>query len=365
MSRQSELAQLGRVFDSGPLSNRNLIINGAMQVAQRGTSTSGITSTTYGPCDRFRLQLGTMGTWTTEQSTDAPNGFSNSFKATCTTADASPASTDFLSIRQLIEAQNLQQLSFGSAAAKSLTLSFWAKSNKTGTYVAEFKTSDPAPDRTRDVAYTISAANTWEYKVITIEGDTVGVINNDNGLGMEVTWWLGVGSDFSSGTIPSVWTDNNNPDRAVGQVNLADTVGNYFQITGVQLEVGDTATPFEHRSYGQELALCQRYFERIGGNSNYDPIGVGHQRSATESYFHVSFKEMKRAAPSISFSNNVITTDRLNFDQVVSAIGVSEPSVHGFHGNFNHSSVGATYRPIMITSGPNTPFGYMDLDAEL
>ena len=238
---------------------RNLIINGAMQVAQRGTSTSGASGSGYFSTDRWQIANSSLGTWTVSQSTTAPDGFSNSFKMDCTTADASPAAGDFLIFRQHVEAQNLQHLKFGTSSAQSLTLSFWVRSNKTGTYIAELLQPD-ASNRHINKAYTISSADTWEYKTITFAEDISGVINNDNGTGFQVNWWLGVGSNFNSGTLQTSWGAVTAANRAVGNVNLADTIGNDWYITGVQLELGSQATPFEHRSFGDELARCQRYF---------------------------------------------------------------------------------------------------------
>ena len=284
MSRAREFADLAGSADAGGLTGRNLIINGAMQVAARGTSTSGATGSGYFSTDRWQIANSSLGTWTVSKSTTAPDGFSNSFKMDCTTADASPAAGDFLIFRQHVEAQNLQHLKFGTSSAQSLTLSFWVRSNKTGTYIAELLQPD-ASNRHINKAYTISSADTWEYKTITFAGDTSGVINNDNGTGFQVNWWLGAGSNFTGGTLQTSWGAVTSANRAVGNVNLADTISNDWYITGVQLEVGDTATPFEHRSFGEELALCQRYYQKMGpfGTSDY-PFGIsGYVYTATQS----------------------------------------------------------------------------------
>jgi len=243
------------------LAHRNLIINGAMQVAQRGTSVTGITSTPgYVTVDRFILST-VIGTLTAEQSTDAPNGFSNSFKVSCTAAEStgSLGSGDYMQIQQRIEGQNLQQLAYGTANAKSMTLSFWVKSNKTGAATIELQQKDNS-DRQVTPSYTINSANTWEYKTISIPADTSGLINNDNGTGMWVLFWLQSGSAFTGGTNQTSWTTESNPDRNASNLEFATSTSDYFAVTGVQLEVGDTATPFEHRSYGDELARCQRYY---------------------------------------------------------------------------------------------------------
>ena len=248
---------------ASPIGTKNLIINGDMQIAQRGTSSTGHATGGYFTVDRFGFYPSGLGTWTNTQSTDVPSeqGFSNSYKLECTTADASPAAPDVLTIQQKIEAQNLQHLNYGTSSAKTTTLSFWVKSNKTGTYNFNLKKDD---DNRRIVKqYTISSANTWEKKTITIEGDTSGVINNDNGVGLQLVFWLGAGSDYTTGSVPTGWSVAATTDYAPSQVNLADSTSNYINITGVQLEVGDTATPFEVMPYDMNLARCQRYFQIV------------------------------------------------------------------------------------------------------
>jgi hypothetical protein len=254
MTKARGLADLGNAYDDGALSNRNLIINGAMQVAQRGTTKSSTFSNYL--VDRFRNNT-TMTTYTYSQSTDAPSGFSNSSKVEVTTAEVAGAS-DFMFFSQHLEGQNLQRLAKGTASAESVTVSFWVKSNVTGTYILEFDDNDNA--RNINKAYTVDVSGTWEYKTITFEGDTSGAFDNDNELSGILRWFLDAGTDFTTGTLANSWEDTINVNRAVGNVNLGDTSGNYWQITGVQLEVGDTATPFEHKSYGEELAKCQRYY---------------------------------------------------------------------------------------------------------
>jgi len=175
-----------------------------------------------------------------------------------------------------------------------LTLSFWVKSNKTGTYIAWFYNGDAARQIAK--AYTVNAADTWEYKALTIDGDTVSGFTNDNGVSIQLEFVLAAGSDYTSGTLATTWQADNNANRYVGNVNLADSTSNYWQITGVQLEVGDTATPFEHpRSYGDELARCQRYFwktEVIMEMSRRD--------SAGNRVLPVWFPVQMRATPSVN-----------------------------------------------------------------
>lgn len=260
MSKARQLADLGNVYDDGALSNRNMVVNGGMTVSQRGNSTGVTGAGYYGP-DRYRFTVGSagVGTYTISQDTDAPSGFGYSYKIDCTTADASPDATDAVFIATRFEGQDLQRLKKGTADAASVTLSFWVKSNLTGTYQANLFDLDNT--RIIGSTYTISVAGTWEYKTITFAGDTSGAFANDNGLSLQVEWALDGGTSYTSGAVPTSWEATSNADRAAGlTVNLADNTANYWQITGVQLEVGDTATPFEHRSYGDELARCQRYY---------------------------------------------------------------------------------------------------------
>ena len=243
------------------LGNRNLIINGAMQVAQRGTSETGVTSDGYHTVDRARLDLNSLGTYTVTQRTAAPEGFSNSFKVECTTAQSSPASGAYFVYMQRIEGQNLQMLKKGTSNAEQVTVSFYVKSDKTGNYTLGLNDRDNS--RNNSKRYTISSADTWEYKTLTFEADTTGTFDNDNAESLRLDFWLASGSDFNSGTLQTGWESTVNANRAVGNVNLSDTVGNNWSITGLQLEVGNTATPFEHRTYADELARCQRYYQII------------------------------------------------------------------------------------------------------
>jgi hypothetical protein len=275
---------------------RNLIINGAMQVAQRGTETTGISSgASYYTADRWNFTTGSGGTWTASQSTTAPEGFSNSFKLECTTANASLSAGSLTGLQHAIEGQNLQHLKYGTANAETITMSFWVRSAKTGTYIAEIYGVDNA--RQISKAYTIDSADTWEFKTVTFEGDTIGSLDNDNNVSFWCVFWLVAGTDFTSGTLSTDWTANTNANRVVGQVNLADTVGNTFYITGVQLEVGTVATPFEHRSYGEELALCQRYYVKITSSASNDSFGIGVNEDTTRCFTHHAFPVPMRADP--------------------------------------------------------------------
>jgi hypothetical protein len=284
------------------LGNRNLIINGDMRIAQRGTSKTGITSNGYYTCDRYRVSIVSTGTWTQSQDTDVPTGqgFANSFKMQCTTADAGLAASDVCVLNYRMEGQNLQHLKKGTANAESLTLSFWVKSNKTVTYILELYDADNS--RTISQSYSINTSDTWEKKTLTFFGDTIGTLNNDNGNSLQAYWWFAGGSDWSSGTLATSWQPLNNPDRAVGNVNLADSTANYINITGVQLEVGTEATPFEHRPYDIELQKCMRYYQRIQGGAAFTS-GVNGVYNDTRNLIGLhQYIVPFRASPTFSYS---------------------------------------------------------------
>ena len=244
----------------GGLSNRNLIINGAMQVAQRGTSVSVSQGSNggYQTVDRFRFDIAGTGVATVSQSTDAPAGFKNSHKIEVTTTNASPTGTDYNTLQTRIEGQNAVQCGFGTSNAQQMTLSFYVKSSLTGLFGGSIANS--AANRSYPFGYTINSANTWERKTITFTADTTGTWSTDNTTGPKVMFGLGLASYFL-GT-DGAWSAADK-HGVTGQINLFATNGATWQITGVQLEVGDTATPFEHRSYGDELARCQRYYNSI------------------------------------------------------------------------------------------------------
>jgi hypothetical protein len=239
---------------------RNIIINGDMSIAQRGTSDSSNTTGGYVICDRWLADIDTQGTWTLSQSTEVPSGqgFSKSFKYDCTTADASPAAGDKINLQQKLEGQMLQYLKKGTLSAESTTLSFWVRSNKTGTYICELQDVDNT--RSISKSYTISVADTWEKKTLTFAGDTSGALDNDNARSLDVIWYLGAGSNLTSGTLNTSWTTTVNANRAVGQVNLADDTANEWYITGVQLEAGTTASDFEFLPFDVNENRCLRYF---------------------------------------------------------------------------------------------------------
>jgi hypothetical protein len=296
-----------QALDVGQIGGRrNLIINGAMQVAQRGTSKSfayGGTTSGY-LIDRFDLELQAVndqldGTYA--QVSDAPDGFSNSLKWTTGTAETTIDADENMRLEYHIEAQDLQHLKYGTASAQSLTLSFWVKSSVAGTYAVSLYQADGV--RMIGTTYTISTANTWQYVTLTFAGDASGTINNDTGEGLRIIWTLASGSNFNS-TDNTSWGAFTLGMFSYGhaQNGVMTTASATWQITGVQLEVGSVATPFEHRSYGEELALCQRYYYQWNTNDQFNAIAVGMAEQSNELRWVIPFHTEMRAKPSQSLS---------------------------------------------------------------
>lgn len=322
MSRQSELAELSRVYDSSALSNRRLTINGAMNVAQRGTSTTGVGDGTAGylTVDRFRFQKAGSPTarYTMTQNSDSPDGFSNSLKLEVTTADTSVGASEHQYIDQFIEAQDLQHLAWDtSSSGKSVTLSFYVKCSTAQTFAVDFTNDDNS--RYYNTTYTVSATSTWEKKTITLPADASNGFNDDNGRGLRIRWSLAAGSNLTDGSVSTAWsgtqhTATNHENTWIG------ATGRTWQLTGVQLEVGDTATPFEHRSFGQELALCQRYFEKTDRESSDTyRISINKGNTSDAYYWPISFRVTKRAKPTTTLTQTF--DDNLNLSVHSSSTG--------------------------------------------
>ena len=327
---------------------RNIIINGDMSVSQRGTSHTTASGYTL---DRWHLNDGTSGEFTITQSTTVPTGqgFSSSYKLDCTTADASPSSSEYLIFNQRIEGQNLQYIKKGTSSAESLTLSFWVRSNKTGDYVAELRDADNTRNNT--IKYTISSADTWEKKTLTFAGDTSGALDNDNARSFDVNFWLLAGSNYTSGSFSSnTWSSITDANRAVGGTNIADSTSNEWYVTGVQLETGSQASDFEFLPTDVNLKRCQRYFYTTydvgtapGTQSNDDVPQVF--APATNSYFGfiIYYSSSMRDAPTIVIYNPNTgatgsgTTDG-NADKSMNTFKISEKMVHVAANNTSISS---------------------------
>lgn len=324
---------------------RNLIINGAMQVAQRSTSEAGVGgSSGYFTCDRWRIDTGnTAGRVTMSQAsiTDLA-GFATALKLDVTTADTSIASGEVFRVGQRIEGQNLQQLAKGTASAKSLTLSFYVKGDAAATYVAQIKDVDNTRVNTQNFSVTTS----WTRVELTYAADTTGTLDNNNANSLEVMFWLHAGSDFTSGTFASnTWASETNANNYAGSnTSIFDSTNRELFITGVQLEVGTNASDFEHESYGETLKKCERYYNRI-----YD-IWCDFAVYANDGRMsrRVDFPTTMRANPSMT-RNSVSTT---NCDGVAS----NRTNLHGTHIYAN--STGAVGDAFFVIAN-------MEADAEL
>jgi len=347
---------------TGQLSNRNIVTNGAMTVSQRSTSETGQTSLdAYVTVDRFRIQLNSSGTFTISQSTEAPDGFANSLKFDCTTADASP---NYLVVFQDLEGQDLQHIQKGKSTAQKLTASFYVRSSKTGTYQVNLRDLDNT--RLVGASYSISSANTWEYKTVTFAADTTGQLGNDNGGSLRIEWWLAAGSGYSGGTMPTAWEALANTDRAAAlNVDIGTSTSDDFYITGVQLEVGDKATPFEHRSYGDELAKCQRYYQQSyagasATGSNDGAITASCVGNVNRAFGNVFWANTMRAAPTVTwYSGSTGTSAKWRNHSDSADITAATPVL----------AIGISGYGFVLTAGisgtTDTLFAHYDADAEL
>ena len=284
--------------NDGQLGNRRININGGFQVFQRSTSATGVGSSEgYFAPDRYQQKGTGSMRYTASQSTDVPAGygFSKSLKYDCTTASGTVSAGHYVAIEHRIEGQDLQVFCKGTAQAKQFTLSFHVKSPKTGIHWAELYDDDN--DRHACKSYTISSANTWQKISLTFPADTTGAFANDNGTSLRIFFWLMAGTDYATNTPPTAWAAFDSDARATGQVNVFDSTSNDFFITGIQLEVGSVSTSFEHRTYGQEFVLCQRYFQALSLN------GLAASQIPYDSTYRCwyPFKQTMRAIPTITY----------------------------------------------------------------
>jgi hypothetical protein len=359
-SKARGLANLGNAFDDGALSNRNKIINGAMVIDQRNAGASvAVTVTGYGTVDRIRAILtAAPGAYSLQQVSDAPNGFSKSLQLTVTSTDATPASDRQYGLQQRVEGFNTADFNFGSAGASAVTLSFWVKCSVIGTFGGVIQNS--ANNRSYVFSFSVVVANTWEYKTVTIDGDTTGTWLTDNGSGLFLQFT--VGADSAVLTTPNVWSAANFKGPT-GQANLMATSGATFQITGVQLEAGDTATPFEHRSYGQELALCQRYYQRLTSSVKYTAFAAGISSTTSGASYYVKLSNTMRSAPTVSF-NDLLATDNTAYELAVTAgTMTAQAGTDSLRLNCDNASGATQFRPAFLVA--NTSSSFLDFSAEL
>jgi hypothetical protein len=346
------------VGGSGAHHLKNRIINGAMTISQRNGSTSVTPTSGSYVIDRFYYAASQASKVSFQQSTDAPTGFSFSSLFTTTTA-ASTVAGDYYEFVQPIEGFNTADLSFGTSSAKAVTLSFWVKSSLTGTFSGAIQNA--AGNRSYPFTYTISAASTWEQKVITIAGDTTGTwVGATNGVGLYVRQCLGLGTTYSGSAF--AWQAGGY-DGVAGGVNVIATNGATWQITGVQLEAGSTNTSFDYRHYGVELAMCHRYFQKFLGTESAEILrwsGVAYNTTSAEG--PLAFKQTMRSAPTFSSSTIRITDGVTNYTAgtfAMDSIGLDSGRMYCY-GNSGITQ----FRPYYCQAN-NSTSAYVYLSAEL
>ena len=300
MTKSRGLADLGNVYNDGALSNRNKVINGAMVIAQYGTSVTAAGTGAYAVTDRFKFQTNLNTNSVLSQVTDAPDGFSYSYKLTVGTG-ATPAGSDYGRFYHRLEGYNSNQFNLGSVASEAITLSFWVKASIAGTYGVKFA-GDGAGSYS--ASYTVNVINIWEQKTVTIPAGVWTTYNGSttNGTGFQIAWDLGEGPSRSDAVGYGAAVSSGSMGLT-GGVKILATTSATWQITGVQLEVGDTATPFEHRSYGQELALCQRYYRDLCTGATNVSLTNATYYNTTSCYGIITLPVTMRATPTLATSS--------------------------------------------------------------
>jgi len=300
MSKAAELAKAGETLTNQPSGRKNIIINGAMQVAQRSASVTGIgASAGYFTLDRWKISTAaSAGRLTMTQTADGPSGFANCLKLDCTTADTSIAAGENLFIQHRFEGQDLQQIKKGTSDAESITLSFYIKANAVFTFGVELLDID----NTRQITKLFDTTTDWVRHTITFPADTTGAFDDDNARSLDINFHLHGGSNTTSGTLNTAsWASTTNANRAAGIDSFYSNTDNNFFITGVQMEIGSQATNFEHRSFGEELALCSRYYTDIVRADNKTAHLIGYVQTTAVARF--GYHVPMRAAPTIVETN--------------------------------------------------------------
>jgi len=304
MTKAAELAKMGEVLTNSQIGGRrNIVYNGAMQISQRSTSETGLgASGGYFTLDRYKsIPNALSGRFTQSQVavTDLP-GFANALKMECTTADTSIASGEYFLLQQSFEGQDLQQMKKGTSEAEEVTVSFYVKGNANATYVLELYDAD----YNRHVSQSFNVTSSWNRVILTYPADTTGTFDDDNAQSLRLFFWLHSGSDFTSGTLGTTW-HTTATNRAVGISSFFDSTDRTFFLTGLQMEIGSQATPFEHRSFGEELALCQRYYTVIADGSVVNPstFGMGALYTSTNVYGSLMLPTEMRTGPTADMTS--------------------------------------------------------------
>ena len=350
MTKAAELAKMGEVLTNSQIGGRrNMIINGAMQVAQRSSSAvTGIgASDGYFTCDRwnFNTNGNSAGRLTMSQASDGPSGFANCLKLECTTADTSIAAAERFFIEQKLEGQDVQQLKKGTSDAEKVTISFYVKGHDSATYTVGLYEGTSG----RKIAATFPVTTSWVRQTVTFDGDTSGVIPDDNTAQLHLRFYLHAGSNYTSGTLGTSWNADGNTTQISSDGNsFFESTSATFFITGVQLEVGSQATPFEHRSFGEELAMCQRYYQQSYAHGTAAGTATLTSRiirfvDAPQNYagHWITFRTEMRATPTGNVYNpSTGSINSIRDDNGNHTAAVGQAATHGMHCYVNNSSIG-------------------------
>ena len=348
MSKAAELAAL--IGGQKALGNKNFIINGGFQVWQRGTTADTATSGDY-MCDRFLVGFsGLDGNVDWDQETSTPDGHNYALKVSTDASESSLDAGDFLRVEHRLEGQNLQLLQKGTSSAKSVTLSFWVKSSVASTYTVALEDRDTSSFREIGKSYVINSANTWEHKTVTFEGDTVGALDNDNAYSLGLYFWIDAGSTYTSGTFSTAWQARDTDERVYDTTGWLVSTSPQFYLTGVQLEIGDVATPFEHEPFGIVEQKCQRYYFHtyrrgiaIGSTGTDNGAAYSRATGSTDVSNHpnlvIVYPTPMRTTPTLKFYSLAGTVDRISHtgtgfshvtnDSVTAVYEMGERGIHG------------------------------------
>ena len=357
---------MGEVITNSQIGGRrNMVINGAMQVAQRATTsgTGGVGSANgvYVTLDRYEIFAGsTAGRATMTQTSDGPSGFANCLKLECTTADTSIAADENFGFTQKLEGQDLQQIKKGTSDAEKITLSFYVKGNASATYQVELKDQD----NTRVNSQTFAVTTSWNRVILTFNADTTGAFDDDNAASLTIFFWLHAGATYNGGTFTSnTWASQTNANRIdSNNTSFFDSTDRTFFITGLQMEVGSQATPFEHRSFGEELNLAYRYYYRWDANDDYGNLTMGVTQSATTCRGTYNLPNTMRASPAMT-SNGTFRVYDVSASRTVSGITFVRSSDHHLFIQFAGSSY--TTNRMSEMGANNDSDAYIEFNAEL
>ena len=375
MSKAADLANLiGNINAGGGGVNRNVIINGAMMVAQRlenYTSTLAITGlgantsttyTRYKVCDRWSVDVEgtTAGRYTLSQDSSAPEGFANSLKFDCTTADTSIGASELVVLNQILEGQNLQHFCKGTSSAKPYAVSFYVKGNASATYVCEVFDAD----NSRHVCKTFTVGTDWSRVELLFPADTTGAFNDDNGESLRLQIFLHAGSNYTSGTLPATWASKVNANRAVGGDSFFDSTDRTFFITGVQLELGQNTTEFEHEPFVTTIEKCQRYYTRLTTYNTYAFIGVGYIHSSTSGTVMFRLPTRMRTDPDFGHAGSWRLVGP-NADDLTSINAVYSNRISPTLEAIDSGGHGESNGNAMMIGGSNDADAYIEFSAEL